>query len=212
MRNTIAAWLMAVTFGGNVLMAADSGWIQIFNGKDLSGWTVSTDSPKSIRVEDGLLVISGPRAHLFYTGEVANHDFKDFEFKARVKTFPKANSGIYFHTAYQADGWPRKGYECQVNQTHGDPKKTGGLYGVADNMDKVATDGEWFDYNIRVQGKHIVIKINGKTVTDYTGTPDAPHLRPNSGRRISSGTFAIQAHDPNSLVHYKDIFVKVLED
>lgn len=191
--------------------ADETEWTKIFNGKDLEGWTSSRDNPNSIRVEKGLLVVDGPRAHLYYTGPVENHDFSDFEFRAKVKTFPKANSGIYFHTRYQADGWPRLGYECQVNQTHGDPKKTGGLYNVADNYDQVATDGEWFDYYIRVKGRRIVVKIDGKVVTDYTETDESPHLRGNPGRRIGSGTMAIQAHDPNSVIHYKEIYIRPLK-
>ena len=63
----------------------------------------------------------------------ADHDFKDFHFKAEVMTLPKANSGIYFHTKFQPDGWPKAGFEAQVNNTYAkDPKKTGSLYDVED--------------------------------------------------------------------------------
>ena len=109
-------------------------WIQLFNGKDLTGWKVNSENPKSVRAEDGILIIDGERTHAFYAGPVGNHDFKNFEFKAKVKTFPKANSGIYFHTKFQDSGWPSIGYEAQVNNTHKDPKKTGGLYAVQDNI------------------------------------------------------------------------------
>ena len=84
---------------------------------------------------------NGP-AHLFYDGPVHNHDFKNFHLKAEVMTFPHANSGIYFHTKYQEEGWPAQGFECQVNQTHSDPKKTGGLYAVKDVMNDAARPGQ----------------------------------------------------------------------
>ena len=108
----------------------EKGFISLFDGKSLNGWKVNTENPKSMTVKDGNIVIDGPRSHLFYAGDVADANFKNFVFRAQVKTFPKANSGIYFHTKYQDAGWPDAGFEAQVNNTHGDPKKTGGLYAV----------------------------------------------------------------------------------
>ncbi len=193
---------------------ATDGWIVLFDGtKGLAGWKPS-ENQGTFSVKDGELIVHGKRSHLFYTGPVCKANFKDFEFQAQVMTMPKANSGIYFHTEYQQDGWPNKGYECQVNTTHSDRKKTGGLYAVKDVMDDAPSkDGKWFQYYIKVQGKHIVIKIDGKTTVDYTepanvekeGYPGMP------GRKISSGTFAIQGHDPGSIVHYRNIMVKPLD-
>ena len=154
---------------------------------------------------------AGPRAHLFYAGDVADANFKNFVLRAQVKTFPKANSGIYFHTKYQAKGWPNAGFEAQVNNTHGDPKKTGGLYAVKDVNPAPAKDGEWFNYEIRVKGKKITIKINGKVTSSWTEVPNAPHLKSMPGRKLGSGTFALQAHDPQSVVHYRNIRVKPLK-
>src|SRR5688572_28200146 len=109
------------------------GFYTLFNGKDLEGWKAS-ENPGTFKVQDGLLIVDGPRAHLFYAGPVNNHEFKNFHLKVETKTFPKANSGIYFHTRYQDKGWPSQGFEVQVNQTHSDPKKTGGLYAIKDVM------------------------------------------------------------------------------
>jgi hypothetical protein len=58
-----------------------------------------------------------------------------------------------------------------------------------------------------VRGKQIITKVNGKTLVDYTEPADVK-----GGRKLSSGTFAIQAHDPKSKVFIKSIKVKVLED
>ncbi|MDP7050302.1 MAG: DUF1080 domain-containing protein [Verrucomicrobiota bacterium] len=189
----------------------EKGFISLFDGKSLDGWKVNSENPKSVSVKDGNIVIDGPRTHLFYAGDVADHNFKNFVFRAQVKTFPKANSGIYFHTKYQDKGWPDAGFEAQVNNTHGDPKKTGGLYAVKDVNPAPAKDGEWFDYEIRVNGKKITIKINGKVTSNWTEVPNAPHLKSMPGRKLSSGTFAFQAHDPRSVVHYRNIRVKPLK-
>ena len=186
--------------------AQEDGWTKMFNGKDLDGWKVN-ENEKSVYIEDGCLVTHGPRAHVFYVGEKENAEFTNFHFKAKVKTMPKSNSGIYFHTKFLKSGWPNKGYEAQVNNTQSDPKKTGGLYNVKDNFEAPVKDNEWFDYEIIVKDKHIVVKINGKTITDYTEPDDLD--RPE--RQLSSGTFALQAHDPVSKVFYKDLMVKKLD-
>lgn len=186
---------------------AQNEFESMFNGKDLSGWRIN-ENPESVRVEDGCIVVKGDRAHLFYVGPDGDAEFKNFHFKAKVMTMPGANSGIYFHTRFQESGWPNQGYEAQVNNTQKDKKKTGGLYNVKDNYEAPVNDNEWFDYEIIVKGKHIVVKINGETITDYTEPEDLD--RPE--RQLSSGTFALQCHDPGSKVLYKDLMVKRLED
>ena len=178
----------------------------MFNGTDLSGWKVN-ENPESVYLEDGCLVTHGERAHAFYVGADGKADFVNFHFKAKVKTKKGANSGIYFHTQFLDSGWPNRGYEAQVNNTQQDKKKTGGLYNVKDNFTPPCKDDEWFDYEIMVQGKHIVVKINGKTISDYTEPDDLD--RPE--RCLSHGTFALQAHDPGSKVFYKDLMVKKLD-
>jgi len=185
-------------------------WISLFDGKSLAGWKVG-ENASSFKVEDGAIVVNGPRGHLFYDGEIMNHDFKNFEYKAQVMTFPRANSGMYIHTKYQEKGWPSKGYEIQVNNSHTDWRRTGSVYGIQDLKDVFVNDNEWYTEHIIVEGKRIRVKINDKTVMDYT-EPDEVGQKIEEGRKISSGTFALQAHDPKSKVMYKDIMVKVLPD
>ena len=199
-----------VTIAGATLPAQPGAdWVSLFDGKTLDGWKVG-ENAASFSVADGAIVINGPRAHLYYDGPVGNHDFKNFEFKADVMTTPGSNSGIYFHTAYQEGGWPSKGYEVQVNNSHTDPKRTAGLYAVKDNMEAPAKDGEWFTMQIVVQGKHVTTSVNGKTIVDYTEPDGVERPADMKARLISSGTFALQGHDPKSKVLVKNIMVKVL--
>jgi hypothetical protein len=185
------------------------GFYSLFNGKDLDGWKAS-ENPTTFKVEEGLLVVHGPRAHLFYVGPVNNHDFKNFHLKVEAYTFPKANGGIYFHTQYQDSGWPSKGFECQVNQTHGDRKKTGGLYGIRDvNDQSPVKDNEWYTYDIIVKDKTVTIKVNDKVTAEWTQPDD--WKAPGGGRKIDRGTIAIQGHDPGSKVHYRKIAIKPLD-
>jgi hypothetical protein len=195
----------------NTLTAAEkkAGWQLLFDGKSLDGWKAS-ENPGVFTVQDGLLVVFGKRSHLFYTGPVAKGDFKNFELSLDIKTFPKANSGVYIHTAYQETGWPDKGYEVQVNNTHKDVKKGAGLYAIKDNAEAPAKDEEWYTMVVKVEGKRIQTFVNGKQIVDFTEpTPAAPPAKM-AGRKLSSGTFALQGHDPESKVMYRNIKVRVL--
>jgi hypothetical protein len=207
---TVALIGLTVASQARVAAAADeAGWISLFDGKTLDGWKAS-DAPGTFRVEDGAIVVNGPRSHLCYVGAVHGHDFTNFEWKAEIMTFPHANSGMYFHTAWQETGWPDKGYEVQVNNSHTDPIRTGSLYNVQNVMAQHARDNEWFTQHVIVQGKHVVVKVNGETVVDYT-EPDHVQRPPDmAGRVLGHGTFALQGHDPGSKVLYRKIMVKPL--
>lgn len=185
------------------------GWVSIFDGKTLNGWKVG-DNAGTFTVQDGAIVVNGPRAHLFYEGPVNNHNFKNFEWKAQVKTMPGSNSGMFVHTTYQDTGWPSKGYEIQVNQTHTDWRKTGSVYGLQDVKETFVKDDEWYTEQITVQGKKVTIRVNDKIINDYT-EPDSIS-RGSSNKKLSSGTIALQGHDPKSKVLFKDIMVRVLPD
>ena len=204
------ACLLCLTVIGSSITSAgekkdEKGFISLFNGKDLSGWKISDDG--KWKVEDGTIVANGPRSHLF-----TEKQFKNFEFKAEVKTTPGSNSGIYFHTKFQETGWPSTGYESQVNVTHRDPVKTGSLYGVKKLFKTPAKDNEWWTQHIIVKGKRIVIKINGETVLDYTEPDELKPEKKFAGRKLSRGSIALQAHDPKSVVYYRNLRINPLRD
>ena len=186
------------------------GWISIFDGT-MNNWKVGKNAA-TFSIEDGSIKVNGPVAHIYYDGPVKKHTFKNFEFKADVKTLPGSNSGIYFHTSYQEGGWPEKGYEVQVNNSHTDWRRSGSLYGFSDVREVYAKDNEWYTEYIKVEGKRIIIKINDKKVVDYTEPENPERDEKNMQRVLSSGTFALQGHDPKSTVYYKNIMVRPLAD
>ena len=208
MKRFLLASLLALTLPA---LAADpvAGWVPLFDGKSLDGWKAN-EKPETFSVQNGEIVVRGDRSHLFYVGPVQNHDFKNFEVKMDILTKKGANSGFYIHTEFQPDGWPAKGYEIQVNNTHTDPKKGAGLYGIKDNATAPAKDDEWYTMTIKVEGKRIVTMVNGTVITDYTEEENAQRPDNFKGRLLSHGTFAIQGHDPKSEVHFKNILVRPL--
>ena len=193
-------------------LAADKpekGFKALFNGKDLTNWTKAKENEDSFSFQDGAIVAKGPRCHIYYTGKKA--DFKNFELKVDVMTQPKSNGGIYIHTAYQEKNWPDKGFEIQVNNSHTDWRRTGGLYAVADNKEQVAQDGKWFTEHIVVKDKKITIFVDGKKTSEWDQPNDWKGANNMPGRAISSGTIALQAHDANSVIAYKNIRIKRLK-
>jgi hypothetical protein len=202
---------LCLLFCGATPHSLQEEWIALFDGKSLDNWKVG-DNAATFTIENGSIVAHGPTAHLFYTGDAGKHNFKNFEFKADVMTTPGSNSGIYFHTAYQESSWPKKGYEVQVNNSQGDWRRTGSLYGIQDIKEVFVKDNVWFTEYIKVEGKKVTVKLNDETVMEYTEPDNVKREAGNEGRIISSGTFALQGHDPNSKVYFKNIMVKVLAD
>jgi hypothetical protein len=200
--------LSAIAFACTAQQAfSQDGFKKIFDGKSMDGWKAN-ENTESWQLKDGMLVCHGKRSHLFYVGE--DKPFKNFHFKAEVKTTKGSNSGIYFHTKFQESGWPQFGYECQVNVSHSDVKKSSGLYAVKDVSDPGIKDDEWYTQEIIVNGRHIELKINGKTMVDYTEPANKDAFSKEFERRLSEGTFALQAHDPESVVYFRNIEVKRL--
>jgi hypothetical protein len=197
--------LCAVQFA---FAADEAGFKRLDDGKSFAGWKIN-ENAESWKIEDGAFVAHGQRSHLFYVGD--DKPFVNFELKVDVKTEPHSNGGIYFHSRYQESGWPKYGFEAQVNNTYNkDPRKSGSLYQVQDVAEQKLKDDVWNTETVIVRGKHVIIKLNDETVVDYT-EPEGQQPGEDFTRVVGAGTFALQAHDPESTVRYKNIRVKRLD-
>lgn len=207
MKRLIACLLLTMFATPSFAADETEGWIEMFDGKTFNGWKIN-EAPESWSIKDGAIVANGKRSHLFYVAE--EKPFKNFEFTAEVLTRENSNAGIYFHSKFQDEGWPKYGFEAQVNNTYTrDPIKTGSLYQVVKVSEAPAKDDEWFPYVIKVEGKHIVVTVNGKTVVDYT-EKEGQEAGQDFTRVIDEGTFALQAHDPGSTVMFRKLRVRRL--
>jgi len=179
------------------------GFTVIFDGT-WDGWVVN-ENPSAWKIADGALRASGDRSHCFYIGALA--PFKDFELKVDVLTEPGSNGGIYIHTKYQDSGWPWGGYETQVNQTQGDWRKSGSIYSVKDVREVPVKDNQWYTHHVIVKGNTVKIYLDGKLVNEFT--EEAGRVAGKDfERKLNQGTFAFQAHDPKSVVYYRNVRVK----
>jgi len=214
-RGTLCTLGLVLGLLGRGSALADSDWVSLFDGRTLAGWRAA-EHPATFRVEDGCVVAHGPRAHLFYTGAVELADFRNFEFEAEVKAAPGANSGIYFHTAFQETGWPARGLEVQIHNAtrhQGDYvelKKTGSLYGLRNIYKPLVADDTWFTLYIAVRGSRVQVRLNNRLLVDYVEPAPAAGPSDRPGRRLGHGTFALQGHDPDSRVAFRNVRVKPL--
>jgi len=208
MKKILPLAILAFTFTARSQAGDSAGFVSIFDGKTFNGWKPSVENSNTWKIEDGTIITRGNRSHLYYVGDAK--PFKNFELKADVMTETNSNGGIYIHTRYQDEGWPKYGFETQVNNTHKDWKKTGSLYDVVNVKESAAKDNQWWTQHVIVNGNTITVKIDGKTVMEYTEPADQ---KPGAQftRKIDEGTFALQAHDPKSVVRYKNIRVKRLD-
>ena len=189
----------------------EPGFTSLFNGKDFTGWKLSNEASWSI--ENGAIKANGTPGHAFYDGPFRNHAFRNFELKVDVMTKPGSNGGVYVLTEFQDKGFPRKGFEIQVNNSHTDRIRSGSLYHVQDVLDNSpAKDDEWFTEHIIVKDKTITVMVNDKQVVSWTQPDDWNGGREGPGRAISGpGTIAFQAHDPKSIVYYRNVRIKPLD-
>nr|WP_238325413.1 DUF1080 domain-containing protein [Lunatimonas lonarensis] len=148
---------------------AASDEIELFNGKDLSGWQIY--GTEKWYVENGVLVSeSGPDAEYGYLGTTEN--YKDFELTAEFKQDQDGNSGIFFRSTFE--GTKVSGWQVEVAPPGND---TGGIYESYGRgwlikpdpeKDKHLKFGEWNDIKVRVQGDRVTTWLNGVEMVDYS--------------------------------------------
>jgi hypothetical protein len=195
----IAAFLVAATCVASACAddqkkADDKGWVQLFDGKDLVGWKTHPDDKAVWTVKDGILIGTGPKGHLFSE----RGDYENFDYRVEAMINDHGNSGQYFRTQF-GKSFP-KGYEAQINSTHGDPVRTGSLYNFVKIFKQLHKPNEWFTQEVHAVGNHIVIKVNGEKTVDFID-PKKTYMK---------GHFALQQHDPGTVVKFRKIEVREL--
>ncbi len=135
--------------------------ISLFNGKDLTGWTMS--DPKTAKpwtVVNGTLVSPGNGPEI-----INDKKFRDFKLHIEFNRGPESNSGVYL----------RGRYEVQIeNESAEEPPShhTGGVYGfLAADPEPARTSGTWDTYDITLLGRTVTVVMNGKTVIDHKEIP-----------------------------------------
>jgi hypothetical protein len=119
------------------------------------------------------------------------------------------NSGVFvgFPASDDPNSAIDKGYEIQIDATDVPEKTTGSVYAFQ-SADIAARDaalkppGEWNNYEIRVEGEHLQVFLNGAKINDFTNADPA--------RSLTDGYVGIQNHSPDDQVAFRNIQIKEL--
>ena len=203
---TRLAMTIAASFAlsaGTLVIAADSEWTSLFDGKTLDGWEKVGNDKSMWEVKDGAINGSGAASMLVCT----KGPYKDFRLRAEIKINDGGNSGLYFRTT-ERPGFS-DGYEAQIDSTHSDPIRTGSLYGMCHVYKQHVKPDTWFTYDIEVRDNvwrgrkntRIKITIDGNELYEYLDFE----------LTFKEGYFAFQQHDPGSKVSIRKVEVQPIE-
>ena len=173
------------------------GWKLLFDGKSMDGWQpYSTSAPPATgdwSVADGAIVCPGTSS-----GWLASNDsYTNFELKLQFRGSEKVNSGVFLRST--KEGAPHKtGYELQIWDYQPAGFNTGSLVGSLKAAPVKILDNEWNNYDIKADGDHYVIILNGKTILD---DHDSTHTQ---------GLIGFQCQ-PGNKIEFRDIRVLPLQ-
>ena len=147
------------------------GYVSLFNGKDLSGWSYLGKGEGTFSVKDGAIHYKGGNGWLCYTEK----EYPDFELRVEFKLIKKGgDGGIFFRAAKDAKGganWPSQRYELQVK----DYAEQARLWNLPYKLDKEKVArvrkalGEWETYRLIVDGTRVEVYLNGELVCTSEG-------------------------------------------
>jgi hypothetical protein len=194
-------------------------WKQLFNGKDLTGWTHV--GPGGDTVENGLIRTHGGMGLLYWTGGKVGNCVIRVVYRMRDKN---DNSGVFIRIPIEPrEEWMpvHYGYEVQIDN---EPEKSGedeyhitaALYSLTKPLAKPGKPGpEWNTMEITLDGPHTVVVLNGVKVTDYTEGQPVParkfDFEPQRGPRPIEGWMGLQNHSDNDIVFFKEVAIKLLK-
>lgn len=189
------------------------GWVQLFNGKDLTGWKPHPLAPGDWCVEDGAIVGRGGISLLLSE----SGDYANFHLRAEVKINATGDSGICFRLPHQGrpDNLPAQseitgGYEAQIAVRSNYPVHTGSVMISVDPARAplvhkaplmLHRPDQWFVLEVIAEGDRIQTSVNGKPAADYR----------DDQQRFSRGRLALHTWGANiTFVQFRKIEIKEL--
>jgi hypothetical protein len=169
----------------------DSGWITLFDGKNLDNWTPIGNA--NWRLEDGLIVADKGQGYL-----VSKDSYTDFEVRAEFWVSDDANSGVFLRCSDPANVTAKNAYEVNIFDQRPDPSYgTGAIVDVAKPTVVLKAGGKWNTYDIIAKGPKFTVTLNGERTVD--GAEDSKH---------ASGHIALQGFA--GVVKFRKVEIKPL--
>jgi hypothetical protein len=181
--------------GQNWLSRAEleEGWIRLFDGHTLFGWTPNSGTPWS--VVDGVIVgADGPVKGLLVT----TTRWADYELRVDFRVAMRGNSGVFLRTPKTPKDPVTECYELNVCDDH--PQfKSGSLVGRMQPSGPVLANGDWHSYHIVVKGTEVIVALDGQVLTMYNDATDKP---------LHSGFIGLQMNGGKA--EFRNIYLKPL--
>ncbi len=187
---------------------------QLFNGKNLDGWVqIRNEGKDTFVVEDGILHTTGNKGDIAYTQEKIGNAVLRVVWKMSNE---KGNSGVFIRIPEvpktESDAI-NKGIEVQIDNRDDDWHCTGVLYSMTKALARpYKAPGEWNTMDITIDGQRTIVYLNGVKVTDYDGKSPVPERvhpwEPVRGPRPDSGYIALQGHDNQAVISFKEVSVR----
>ena len=192
----------------------EAGFVSLFDGKTLNGWTLVQKTGPGYFVKDGAIVSPADGANDLFTVK----EYSDFVLRLDFKLTPGANNGIGFRAPLESGEIAYIGNEIQILDDSSPQyahlksgQNCGSLYRIFEaKRGAVKPPGEWNRYEITANGRHITVVLNGKKVVDgnVNTVRDAEVLRTHPGMLRARGHIGFLGH--NSTVEFRNIRIKEL--
>lgn len=181
---------------GAPAFAQGAGWITLFDGKSLEGWTQVGDP--NISLSDGIVQADKGNGHLVWKTA-----FADFELRAEVWIDAKANSGVFARFPDKAKPSSKDGYEFNVFDARPDPSYgTGAIVDTAKATNVVKAANKWTLMEITAKGDELSFKLDGTTTVNKASGSANGHA--SSGRGFISLQFG------GGLVRFRKVEIREL--
>jgi hypothetical protein len=197
--------------------AQSSERIELFNGRDLTGWKPyldpkSTATPEQVwSVRDGTIICQGqPFGYLRTEQDYGNYVLR-VEWRWPAGDRPRRNSGVFVHVNGPDNIWPRGaeaqlmsgragdfwlvgGYKLSIDPDRKDPKSDRHWFRLPGEYEKPI--GDWNQYEITCRDRDIEVKINGKLA--------------NSGTDAETTSGAIILQSEGAEIHFRNVTLERL--
>jgi len=169
-----------------------TAYTQLFNGRSIEEWKLRGGG--NFLVRDG--AIAGENGHgVLYAPPV----FENFELTVAVRSHNRVNAGIFLRGS--PDEKKPRGFEVQIYSPPDAVYQTGSIYGIERSRSTGDFEERWFLMQIRVEGSHCLVRLDGETVAETDQLPEAVR---------KPGQIGLQIHMEDASVDYRDLRVRRL--
>ena len=212
MQLVVAIAVATLTFSG---LFSERGFVPLFDGKTLNGWTLLGKTGDGYVVQDGKIVLPrGGGGNLF-----TEREFSDFILRFEFKLEDGSNNGLAFRSPLQERNIHFEGNEIQILDNNSERYKDiiqpwqvhGSLYHVFPaRTGYLKKTGKWNAQEITVAGRRVKVVLNGHTIldVDLDDVTDPEILKEHKGLQRRSGHLGFLGH--NEPIEFRNIRIKEL--